>query len=107
MLYKATKGEVKKWFWHLSHITWADRITVRKGTRCSPYFMVTGAYPTIPLDVVEATWLVKYPERMVSNAELIGLRALALAKHVEHIEEMRQRVLREKIWRTLQLESDL
>ena len=59
--------------------------------------MVTGAYPTIPLDVVEATWLVKYPERMVSSTELIGLRALVLAKHVEHIEKMRQRISREKI----------
>jgi len=107
MLYKATKGEVKKWFWHLPHVTWADRITVRKGTGCSPYFMVTGAHPTIPLDVVEATWLVKYPERMISSAELIGLRALALAKHAEHVEEIRQRVSREKIQRTLQLESDL
>jgi len=73
MLYKATKEEVKKWFWYLPHITWADRITVRKGTGCLPYFMVTGAHPMISLDVVEATWLVKYPERMVSSAELIGL----------------------------------
>ena len=107
MLYKATKGEVKKWFWHLSHVTWADRITVRKGTGCLLYFMVTGAHPMIPLDVVEATWLVKYPERMISSAELIGLRTLALAKHAEHVEEIKQRVLREKIRRTLQLESDL
>jgi len=97
MLYKATKGEVKKWFWHLPHVMWADRITVRKGTGCLSYFMVTEVHLTIPLDVVEATWLVKYPERMVSSAELIGLQELALAKHAEHIEEMRQRVSREKI----------
>ena len=77
MLYKATKEEVKKWFWHLPYVTWADKITVRKETRCLPYFMVTGAHPMIPLDVVEATWLVKYPERMASSAELIGLQALA------------------------------
>jgi len=69
--------------------------------------MVTEAHPTIPLDVVEATWLVKYPEKMVSSAELVGLRALALTKHVEHIEEIRQRVSREKIRRTLQLENNL
>jgi len=30
-----------------------------------------------------------------------------LAKHIEHVEEIRQRVLREKIWRMLQLESNL
>ena len=72
-----------------------------------PYFMVTRVHPTIPLDVVEATWLVKYPERMVSSAELIELQALALAKHVKHVEEMRQRVSREKIQRMLQIKSEL
>ena len=101
ILYKATKGDVKKWFWHLHHVTWADRITVRKGTGCSPYFMITGVHPTIPLDITEAIWLVKYLERIVSSGELIGLRALALAKHVEHIEEMRQKISKEKIRRTL------
>ena len=46
MLYKATRGDVKKWFWSLYHVMWADRVTVRKGTGCSPYFMVTRAQPT-------------------------------------------------------------
>jgi len=107
MLYKATKGDVRKWAWYLHHVIWADRITVRKGTGCSPYFMVTGAHPTIPLDIIEATWLVKYPERMLSREELIGLQAMALAKHVAHVEEMREKVTKEKIRRTLQLERDL
>jgi len=73
MLFKATGGEVKKWYRFLHYVTWADRITVRKRTGCSPYFMVTGAQPTLPLDIIEATWLVKYPERMLSRSELIGL----------------------------------
>jgi len=55
MCYKTTKGDVKKWFWHLPYVMWADRITVRKGTGCSPYFMVMEAHPTILLDMVEAT----------------------------------------------------
>jgi len=69
--------------------------------------MVTEAHPTIPLDVVEATWLVKYPEKMVSSAELVGLRALALTKHAEHVEEIKQRVSRKKIRRMLQLKNNL
>ena len=44
---------------------------------------------------------------MVLSTELIGLQALALAKHVEHIEDMRQKVSKEKIRRMLQLESNL
>jgi len=107
MLYKATKGDVRKWAWYLHHVIWTDRITVRKGTGCSPYFIVTGAHPTIPLDMIETTWLFKYPERMLSREELIGLQAMALAKHVAHVEEMREKVTKEKIRRTLQLERNL
>jgi len=69
--------------------------------------MVTGAHPTIPLDIIEVTWLVKYPERMLSREELIGLQAMVLAKHVAHVEEMREKVTKEKIRKTLQLERDL
>jgi len=44
---------------------------------------------------------------MLSRSELIGLRALALAKYADHVEEMRKRVTKEKIRRTLQLEQNL
>jgi len=107
MLYKATGGDIKKWFWSLHHVIWANRITVRKGMGCSPYFMVIEVQPTLSLDVIEAIWLVRYLERMLSRSELIGLRAVALAKHAAHVEEMRKKVTKEKIQRTLQLERDL
>ncbi len=95
-LYKATGGDPKKWYWFFPQVLWADRITVRRGLGCSPYFAVCGAHPIIPLDIEEATWLVEYPGHIISTAELIGLRARALAKHSYHVEEMRERVSREK-----------
>ena len=54
--------------------------------------MVTGTESISPLDIVESTWLVKYPERILSNKELIGFRARALAKHCVHIRDMIERV---------------
>jgi hypothetical protein len=107
MLYKATDGDVKKWFWQLHHVMWADRITIRKGTGCSPYFMATRAHPTLPLDITEATWLVTYPDRFLSTEELIGLQAQALAKHVHHVEQMREHLTKVKIDRALRLEEEL
>ena len=101
MLYKATKGDVRKWAWYLHHVMWVDRITVRNGMGCLLYFMVMGAHPTIPLDIIEAMWLVKYLEGMLSREELIGLQAMALAKHVTHVEEIREKVTTKKIRRTL------
>ena len=95
-LYKATGGDAKKWYWFFPQVLWADRITIRRGLGCSPYFAVCGAHPITPLDVEEATWLVEYPGTPLSTAELIGLRARALAKHSFHVDEMRDRVDEEK-----------
>ena len=44
---------------------------------------------------------------MILSTKVKGLQALALAKHVKYVEEIRQRVLKEKIQRMLQLESNL
>jgi hypothetical protein len=96
-IYKATGSDVRKWFWFLPQVVWADRITVRRGLGCSPYFAVTGAHLTIPLAIEEATWLVDYPGEIISTEELVGLRARALAKHIQHVEEMRDRVDAEKL----------
>ncbi|SJL18726.1 uncharacterized protein ARMOST_22325 [Armillaria ostoyae] len=59
--------------------------------------MALGAHPIVPLDVVEATWLVKPPSGILSTADLIGLRAKALAKHAQHVMEMRQKVSKNKL----------
>jgi hypothetical protein len=96
MLYKATGGNPSKWFWFFHHVMWADRMSVRKGFGCSPFFMVTGAHPILPLDIQEATWLVELPGRILSTAELIGYRAKALAKHRQHVMEMRNRITQGK-----------
>jgi hypothetical protein len=96
MLYKATGCNPSKWYWFFHHVLWSDRISVRKGFGCSPFFMVTGAHPILPLDIQEATWLVELPGRALSTAELIGYRAKALAKHRQHVVEMRARIDRSK-----------
>ena len=72
MLFKVTGGNPSKWFWFFYHVLWADRITIRKRYGSSPYFMVTGAHPTLLLDVLEATWMVELPGRILTMAELIG-----------------------------------
>lgn len=96
MLYKATGGNPSKWYWFFHHVLWSDRISIRKGFGCSPFFMVTGAHPILPLDIQEATWLVELPGRVLTTAELIGFRAKALAKHRQHVMEMRARVDKRK-----------
>ncbi|KAG6875095.1 hypothetical protein C0992_005216 [Termitomyces sp. T32_za158] len=59
--------------------------------------MVTGAHLVIPLDLAEATWLVELPDRPLTTEKSIGYRAQALAKHYQHVEEMRERVGKNKL----------
>ncbi len=59
---------------------------------CSPFFAVTGVHPVLPLDIVEATWLVKYPGRMLTTEEVIGYRARALAKHSSDVAQLRSKL---------------
>src|ERR1700727_802006 len=68
-LYKAAGGDFTKWFYFWYHVMWADRITVRKRLGCSPFFAATGAHPILPLDIVEATWLVNLPEGPLTTTE--------------------------------------
>ena len=85
-LVKATGGDLRKWYWFLKPVLWADRATIRRGLGCSPYFLVTGAEPILPLDIVESTWLIRAPDRVLTHEELVGYRAQALAKHRTHVQ---------------------
>ena len=104
-LAKAAKGQLSKWFWYLPHVLWADRITVRRRFGVSPFFLVTGAHPTIPLDILEATWLVKLPDRMLTRGELIGYRARALIKHRADVLKMQRNVHEEKVKRLMEFDK--
>ena len=59
--------------------------------------MVTGAHPVLPLDLQEATWLVKPPIGVLTDEELVGMRARALAKHRIHVAKMRTRIDQDKM----------
>jgi hypothetical protein len=105
-LAKAAAGELHKWFWYLPQVLWADRISIRKRKGVSPFFLVTGAHPTIPLDILEATWLVEPPNGLMSDEELVGWRARALMKHRKDVLAMREKVSREKAQRLLNFERE-
>src|SRR5271168_4618566 len=59
--------------------------------------MVTGAHPVLRLYIEEVTWLVELPGRILSTTELIGFRAKALAKHNQHVTEMRRKISKDKV----------
>ena len=52
---------------------------------CSPYFAVTGTHPLLPLDIVEATYLLPPPDVPMSTTALIADRMIALQKQRTHL----------------------
>lgn len=79
-LFKAADGDQSRWSQVAYSVFWADRITIRKRLGVSPYFVVTGTNPLLPLDIIEATYLLPPPTSLMSTEDLIASRAIALQK---------------------------
>jgi hypothetical protein len=107
MLYKATgAANTSKWYWFLDAVLWADRISVRRRLGCSPYYLVTGQHPTLPLDITEATWLMDPPTGVMTEEEMIGSRARSIVKHLTDVSRMRTQIDQDKLKWLVQYEKD-
>ena len=89
---KTCQGHESKWREVLPQVFWAERVTIRKATGYSPYFMVHGVHPLLPFDITEATYLAPTQDFGISTEELIAIRAQQLSKRPEDLEDMKQRV---------------
>ena len=89
---KTCKGDESKWRQVLPLVFWAERITIRKSTSYSPYFMVHGVHPLLPFDILEATYLSPPQDFGISTEDLISLRASQLMKRPDDIATMRETV---------------
>jgi hypothetical protein len=89
---KTCRGEESKWRQVLPQVLWAERVTIRRATGYSPYYLAHGIHPLLPFDIQEATYLAPTQDFGVSTEELIALRAQQLAKRPEDIAKMRETV---------------
>ena len=79
-LYKVTDSNENKWSQVAYSVFWAERVTVRKHMGCSPYYVAMGTHLLLPLDIVEATYLLPPLESILLTGDLIIRRAIALQK---------------------------
>ena len=56
---------------------------------CSPYFAVTGTHPLIPLDVIEANYLLLPPDSLLLTTNLIVCHVIALQKQQEDLARLK------------------
>jgi hypothetical protein len=77
-----------KWPQYLEHVLFADRITVRRSTQCSPFRLIYGVDPILPFDLSEQTLMTLGFTTNMTTADLLALRIKQLAKRQEDIEEV-------------------
>jgi hypothetical protein len=92
-LVKACNGDITQWPAFAPHVFWADRVTTRKSTGHTPFFMAHGIEPLLPLDITEATFMLPDISTLASTDGLISLRARQLAKRDEDLALIHQRIL--------------
>jgi hypothetical protein len=92
---KACDGDSSRWPEVAPFAFWADRVTVRKSSGHSPFFMAHGIEPLLPLDIGQATYLCSFSAPM-STPDLLALRARQLECRPEDLRIMARKVTRSR-----------
>jgi hypothetical protein len=95
-LIKCCDGEASKWTTVAPYVAWADRVTTRKTTGHSPFFMAHGVEPVMPFDLAEATYLFPLPESLLSTSDLIRTRTRQLMKRTDEIQKFQSQIARRR-----------
>jgi hypothetical protein len=93
-LVKSCNGDITLWPVFAPHIFWADRVTTRKSTGYSPYYMTHGIEPLLPFDISEAMFMLPNITTSCSTKDLIASRAHQLMKRDEDLALIHQCVLK-------------
>ena len=79
-LIKLSNGNLSQWPLMVPAAVYADRITVRRATGFSPYFLLHGTHPVMPGDLTDATFLVTTFKPGMSSTELLQARIRQLLR---------------------------
>jgi transposase InsO family protein len=83
---KSCKGDFSQWPNKLAEAVFADRITISRVTGFSPYQLLHATDPLLPMDLIEATFLVENIRAGISTSELLALRMRQIHKHPKDVE---------------------
>jgi hypothetical protein len=95
-LLKACGDDVSKWPVTAPHVFWADRVTTRKSTGHSPFYMTHGVEPILPFDLTLATFLVPNLTTSLSTADLLATRARQLQIREADLASIRDNIIKSR-----------
>src|SRR5260370_4747045 len=56
-IWKVLQGDMSQWPSWLGYVLWVDRITVKRNTGYSPYYLLYGQHPLLLFDVTDITFM--------------------------------------------------
>ena len=78
---KACKGKIANWPEYVASMVFVDRVTVSRVTGYSPFQLLHGTDPVLPLDLAEATFSMEGFRAGLKTEDLLVLRVYQLSKH--------------------------
>ena len=84
----------KDWMDHLHAVLWADRTTVKSSTGVTPYELEFLDRPILPIELDISTWNVLPWDQVHDTAELVAMRARAMERREEDLEEAKAHLRR-------------
>ena len=89
-LVKLSKDDISQWPLMVEAACFTDRITIRRATGFSPFYLLHGVHPFLPCDLTDATFMVTNFKPNMTDAELIAARTRQLLRLPQDIEKARQ-----------------
>ena len=84
---KACKGKIANWPEYVASMVFADRVTISRITGYSPFQLLHGTDPVLPLDLAEAIFSVEGFRAGLKTEDLLVLHAHQLSKHPQDLEK--------------------
>ncbi|KAI0323303.1 hypothetical protein GY45DRAFT_1349828 [Cubamyces sp. BRFM 1775] len=102
---KSCEGKVRDWPEKVRVAFFADKVTTRRSTGFSPFYLLYGTHPILPFDLAEATFMISNYRAGISTAELLALRIRQLEKHPEDIRKATDAIRRSRLASKAQFEK--
>ena len=96
-LVKLSKDNVSDWPSMVPAACYADRITIRRATGFSPFYLLHGVHPFLPCDLADATFMVTEFHQGMTDAELLAARIRQILRMPEDLEKARQTLKKARI----------
>ena len=95
---KLCKGNLNQWPLMLPAACYADRITIRKATGFSPFYLLHGVHPFLPCDLADATFITSKFRPGMSDEELLIARIRQVLRMPQDVEKARQVLRKARIY---------